>query len=239
MARRAPFLVVAIAGALAVSACGGAGGGRAAAKPTPYPTDDASLSRPLPKPVPDVVAFVNGQPIRVDQVLPLAKKELDGKTAEDIEKQKPLALRRALLRYVDRELLVQEALARGLSADTRKVDWAYDQLRREFPDEDRWEEHLRDQGTDPRRLRMELRQQQTVTALVDAELQKVTVGEEEARALYDSNPSAFGPAGPNGPPSYESVRDRAAAAVREGWRQATTDELLAGLRAKARIEILI
>ena len=171
--------------------------------------------------------------------MPLAKKELDGRTAEEIEKRKPLALRRALLRYVDRELLVQEAIARGIVADPRKLDWAYDQLRREYPDEEKWREHLSDQGLTPDRFRTELRQQMTATALVDTELLKVAVRDEEARAVYEANPSAFGAAGPQGPPPYEAVRDRAAALVREGWRQATTDELLATLRARARIEILI
>ncbi|MFN8092082.1 MAG: SurA N-terminal domain-containing protein [Vicinamibacteria bacterium] len=237
MSRHATRLTLAAVASL-LAACRGAGG-RAGAAPTPYPTDEASLSRPLPTPVPEVVAFVNGQPVRVEQVVPLAKKELDGRTAEEIEKRKPLALRRALLRYVDRELLVQEAIARGIVADPRKLDWAYDQLRREYPDEEKWREHLSDQGLTPDRFRTELRQQMTATALVDTELLKVAVRDEEARAVYEANPSAFGAAGPQGPPPYEAVRDRAAALVREGWRQATTDELLATLRARARIEILI
>ncbi len=237
MSRHATLLTLA-AGCACLAACRGAGG-RAAAAPTPYPTDEASLSRPLPTPVPEVVAFVNGQPVRVEQVVPLAKKELDGRRAEEIEKRKPLALRRALLRYVDRELLVQEAIARGVSADARKLEWAYDQIRGEYPDEERWREHLSADGLTPDRFRTELRLQMTVAALVDSELLKAAVGDEEARAVYEANPSAFGPAGPQGPPPYEAVRDRAAAVVREGRRQATTDELIAALRARARIEILI
>jgi peptidyl-prolyl cis-trans isomerase C len=238
MPRRSSLALVALAGGLAASSCVAGGGGRAAT-PSPYPTDEASLSRPLPSPLPDVIAFVNGQAIRVGQVLPMAKPELDGRTEEEIEKRKPLALRRALLKYVDRELLVQEAIARGISADARRLEWAYDQSRREYPDEAKWREHLRDQGMTPELFRTELRQQQTVNALVDAELREIPVGDEEARAVYERDPRALGPPGPDGPPPFESVRDRAAAAVREGWRQATTDDLVAKLRAKARIEILI
>lgn len=237
MSRHATRLTLAAVATL-LAACRVAGG-RAGAAPTPYPTDEASLSRPLPTPVPDVVAFVNGQPVRVEQVVPLAKKELDGRTAEEIEKRKPLALRRALLRYVDRELLVQEAIARGVSADARRLEWAYDQIRGEYPDEERWREHLSADGLTPDRFRTELRQQMTVAALVDSELLKAAVSDEEARAAYEANPSAFGPAGPQGRPPYEAVRDRAAAVVREGRRPATTAELIAALRARARIEILI
>jgi SurA-like N-terminal domain len=240
MARaRLSDVLAALASALVLaSGCSGRPG-PAAAAPSPYPTDEASLSRPLPRPFPEVVARVNGEAIRVDQVLPMAKKDLDNQTAEDIEKGKPAALRRALLRYVDRELLVQEALARGISADTRRVDWAYDQLRREHPDDADWARFLLQQGLDPQRFKTELRAQLTVAALVDAELLKTPVTDEEARALYQKNPQAFAVAGTSGPASFESARDAVAAAVREARRPATIDALVARLRAKGRVEILI
>lgn len=229
---------LAAAALLVAAGCSRAGGGAAAA-PTPYPTDEASLSRPLPRPLPDVIARVNGQPVRVEQVMPMVKKDLDQQTEEDMERLKPLVLRRALLKYCDRELLVQEALARGLSADTRRVDWAYDQARGEHPDDAEWAQFLKGQGLDPQRFRMELRVQQTVAALVDAELRKTPVTEEEARAAYSKDPSAFAPPGPDGPAPFESVKDAVTAAVRESRRPATAEALLARLRARARVEILI
>jgi hypothetical protein len=233
------FDVLAILASALVLSSGCSGRTGTAAAPSPYPTDEASLSRPLPKPMPAVIARVNGEAIHVDQVLPMAKKELDNQTAEDIEKQKPAALRRALLRYVDRELLVQEALARGLSADTRRVDWTYDQLRREHPDEVDWGRFLLQQGLDPQRFKTELRVQLTVAALVDAELLKTPVADEEARALYDKNPLAFAAAGASGPAPFEMAKEAVVAAVRESRRQATIDALLAQLRAKGHVEILI
>lgn len=230
-----------LAPALALVLAAGCSGhpGTAAAVPSPYPTDEASLSRPLPKPMPDVVARVNGEAIRLDQVLPMAKKDLDNQTAEDMEKHKPAALRRALLRYVERELLVQEALARGISADTRRVDWAYDQLRTEHPDDVEWASFLLNQGLDPQRFKTELRVQLTVAALVDAELLKTPVADEEAQALYAKNPQAFAVAGTSGPASFESAREAVVAAVRNGRRQATIDALVARLRAKGRVEIFL
>jgi hypothetical protein len=230
--------LAAVMALVALAGCSRPGGGAVAA-PTPYPTDEASLSRPLPKPFPDVVARVNGQPVRVEQVMPMAKKDLDLQTSEDMERLKPLVLRRALLRYCDRELLVQEALARGISADTRHVDWAYDQMRSEHPDEVEWAKFLLGQGLDPQRFKMELRIQQTVAALVDAELSKTPVTDEEARAAYLKDPSAFAPVGPKGPAPFESVKEAAVAAVRESRRPATIEALLARLRAKGRVEILI
>jgi hypothetical protein len=234
---RATVLAAAVVLAL-LTACS-RGPGRAAVAPSPYPTDDASLLRPLPSPLPDVIARVNGEPIRVEQVLPMAKKDLDERPAEEIAKRKPLALRRALLKYVDRELLVQEALARGVTADTRRVDWAYDQLRREHPDDAEWAAFLLKQGLDPQRFRTELRVQQTVAALVDDELDKTPVTDAEARTAYDRNPTLFSPVGPNGPAPFESVKDAVVAAVRETRRPATIEALLARLHATGRIEIFI
>ena len=128
------------------------------AKPSPSasasPTGDASsdLSRPLPSPVPDVVARVNGQPIRLAQLVPGAKIELKRPSVAGAEQRKAQAVRRALQQYVERELLLQEALARGVAADDRQVGWSYDQLRREYPDDGAWTKFLAGEGFDPQSL---------------------------------------------------------------------------------------
>jgi hypothetical protein len=158
--RAVPVLV-----ALALVSCS-----RPAASPggsaTPGP---AELARPLPSPVPDVVARVNGRSVRIHQILALAKAELDRMSVAERDGRKPEALRLALEKYVDRELLLQEALARGVEADSREVEWAFDQMRRERRDEEAWTEFLAGQGLDERALRGELRAQLTVEALLDAE----------------------------------------------------------------------
>ncbi len=175
--------------------------------PAAAPSSAADPGRPLPSPVPEVVARVNGQPIRIQQILPMAKAELDRVSVAERGRKTPEVLRHALQRYVDRELLVQEALARGVEADSRDVDWAYDQMRREHPDDKDWEEFLAGQGMDLRTFRTELRTRQTVAALLD---------QEEAR---------------------EAARGDAVASPRT--REELEAALLARLRAKARIELLL
>jgi hypothetical protein len=138
---------------------------------TASPSAAADLDRPLPSPVPDVVARVNGQPIHIRQILPIAKAELDKVSVADRDRMKPGVVRRALGKYVDRELLLQEALARGVQADAREVEWAYDQMRREHADEAAWTEFLAGQGMDPQSLRVELRAQHTVQSLLEQERQ--------------------------------------------------------------------
>jgi hypothetical protein len=139
----------------------------------------ADPDRPLPSPVPEVVARVNGQPVHLRQVLPLAKAEMDALPEAERAARRAAVLRRSVDRYVDRELLVQEALARGVSADAREVEWAYDQVRREHAEDAAWRDFLARQGLDPLSLREELRAQQTVAALLRQE-QAAAPGQDPA-----------------------------------------------------------
>jgi SurA N-terminal domain len=197
----APRALVATVLALAHAACSRPGG------PAPSPSAAAlDPGRPLPSPVPEVVARVNGQPIRLHQVLPLAKAELERVSVAERDRKMPEVLRRAVQQYVDRELLLQEALARGISAESREVDWAYDQMRREHAGEPAWNDFLVGQGMTPQSFRAELRSQHTVAALV----------EQELRAAGEVDPDE---------------RPRRLAEVQAA--------LLARLRAKARVELLL
>lgn len=155
----------------------------ASAAPSASPASSAAadLSRPLPSPLPDVAARVNGHAILLVQLLPQAKAELRRPSTLDGEPARAQALRRALQLYVERELLVQEALARGVEADDRQVAWAYDQLRREYADDAAWASHLAEDGTDAQTLRVELRVQRTITALLEREAAARGVTPEEAR----------------------------------------------------------
>jgi hypothetical protein len=182
---------------------------------------------------------VNGEPIRIGQILPIAKSEFEKVPVPDRDRMKPEVLRRALQQYVDRELLLQEALARGLQADTREVDWVYDQMRREHGDDKAWAEFLAGRGMDAQTLKAELRAQHTVAALVEQEVRQLPVTDAAARAAFEADPKAFARDEKGTPPSFEAVRADVEAAVRRGQRQAVYDGLLGRLRAKARIELLL
>lgn len=146
---------------------------------------------PLPSPLPDIVARVNGQVVRMQQVLGLAKKALQD--SKDREKDTPGAVRQAMHQYIVRELLFQEAMARGVAADTKQVEAAYDQVRAGFKDEKRFEESLADQGLDTRSYKEELRVQETVNALLAKVGAGITVSDAEATAFFEANSRAFDP----------------------------------------------
>jgi hypothetical protein len=151
-------------------------GGCAAPDPGPEPTAAPSSAaasldpnRPLPSPLPEIAARVNGEPIPLHRILPMARNELRAMPEDEQEQRRPEAVRRALEQYVDRELLFQEAISRNVVVDQRAVDWAYDRARSTVPDEDEWVRSLAEQGMDENSFRTELRVQQTVAALLEQE----------------------------------------------------------------------
>lgn len=211
---------------------------RAEAPPV-TPTPVADLARPLPSPVPAVVARVNGRPIRIEQILPLARAALARLPAQERTKKTAETLRRSLDVYVERELLLQEALARGIDADTREVDWAYDQARRGHPEDGEWASHLAKEGMTPQSFRAELRIQRTVAALLLKEVLTAPIDAQEVRAAYDANPLAFAPTGAPSAPPFEDVRGEVEKALRQARQGPIASALVARLRAKARIELLL
>ncbi len=217
---------------LLVAACSGA----------PRPPETASsgepqdLSRPLPLPLPDVVARVNSQEIRIHQILPLAKASLDRVSVSEREKRKPEAVRQALEDYINSELLLQEAIARGIVPDTRDVEWHFDQIRGQYPAEEDWLEFLSGQGMDAQSLKAEVRAQAMVALLTAKEIETWPVPEDQARAAYAANPRGFGPAGVEQAPSFEAVRAEVEQAVRRMNAVEIQAALLARLKARATIE---
>jgi hypothetical protein len=133
--------------------------------PSPSPSATAlpstpSADAPLPTPLPEVVARLDGEPIYLIQIVPMTRAKLD--RVIDPDKMKPALMRAALREYIDRELLLKEALARGVQADTRAVQRLYDEARADSPDEAKWKEDLFQKGFDPQSFRNEIRVTQTV-----------------------------------------------------------------------------
>jgi peptidyl-prolyl cis-trans isomerase C len=120
----------------------------------------------------------------------MVKVELDA--APDREKARPTAMRAAMERYITRELMYQEAEARGLRPDDAAVEQAYNQARLRHPRDDDWAETLQAQGFDPMTFRTELRIQATLALLGEEEARTVPpVTEEDAQAYYDAHREEF------------------------------------------------
>jgi hypothetical protein len=223
----------------ALVACSGPESAPVSAVSPPPSATPEDLTRPLPDPLPDVVARVNGETISLAQVVPLARAELREVLPPQREAETPRVLRLALQRYIDQELLLQEALSRGVEADTRTVEREYDQSRQEYPDDEEWAEFLGRLGFDPQSFKAALRIRHTVAALIEQEVEIGPIGDDEARDLYEASPAAFAPPGAAVPLPFEAVREEARERVRRQKQDDLATEFVGELRARAEIETFI
>ena len=186
--------------------------------------------------MPDILGRVNGRPIVARQIVPLARKLMD--LSKDPDAAKPGAVRQALRDYIDRELLFQEALVRGVKADDGAVRLLYDQARVNHPDDQEWEAYLHRLGFDPQGYKDEIRVQATVKALLASVADALKVTDAEARARYDAAPAAYPP--PEGKDAgFDSVKEQVKATLLEDKRAHLVGDLVRTLRARARIETYI
>lgn len=145
-----------------------------APRPSPSPSASArspaatGAESPLPDPLPEIVARLDGEPIYLRDIVPLARGKLN-KVPVNTDHYKPRILREALAQYIDRELLLREALAQGVQADTKMVQQIYDAARADFPDEEQWKANLYWRGFDPKGFKAELRAQQTIDVFLARE----------------------------------------------------------------------
>lgn len=157
--------------------------------PAAQATPDASPIQidnktPLPDPLPMVAARVNTRSIPTSQVVVVAEEQLRSGALKD----KVFAYRQALNQLVIRELLLEEAVRRGLAAADAAVERAYNEARVAYKDDAEWKDALKKQGFTLEAFREELRAKQTVSRLLSQEAQKMAEpGEAELRELYEKN----------------------------------------------------
>jgi hypothetical protein len=223
---------------LLASAWGCAGSGP---QPTPAPaaTSEAEKMRPLPSPLPMVAGRVNGQDIPIRNVAIMVEESIElGKVSES---RRNALYREALEQLIKREVLLQEAQARGIKADDLKVQAAYDRMRGQHPDDDEWRGFLKARSLNDDLLRAEMRVRHTVQALLEAEARKntFTATVEEVRALYDAtDASKFHPEGatPAPKPPFEAVSEALREEVLRQKHAAAAETFVDSLTARAKIE---
>jgi peptidyl-prolyl cis-trans isomerase C len=142
--------------------------------------------------LPEVVARVNGRPIPRHLLRLLAESRIKEQPA--LAEQKAQVYRAALGDVIEREVLFQEALSRGIAADEKQVTRDYDEHRVQYRDEYSWRQFLYNQGFTPQTYRKELGVRsaiQVMLTLENASIPPEAVSEMEARAFYDENPKQF------------------------------------------------
>jgi hypothetical protein len=219
--------------------CFACAGGPPSPTPAPEAVTEAQKLRPLPSPLPLVAARVNGQEISIRNVAIRVHESIElGKVDQA---RRNALFREALDEEIRRELLFQEAQARGVTAETKAVQQAYDQLRGHYPNDEEWKAFLKSRSLDDDLYRVELRIRFTAEAMLAAESaeHQVSVTEDEVRALYDRTPAAAfleKGASPQPKPPYESVSDFLRQEVLSQKHAEASKRFVDGLMAKAKIE---
>jgi hypothetical protein len=228
-------VIVALAGML--GACSrGPGNAPVQPSPTALPPGvvDVDSPRPLPSPIPAIVAKVNGEPVYSGGVHSLARNALAG--APDAGARRPRVYRQALNQMIIRELLFQESQRRKITVSSKEIDAAYDGYRLKYRDEAAWKKMLGEVGMDEDSFRADLRVQHFVDALVRSEAEKAaaSITEAELRSAFDSIPVANEAAGSR--PNFDEMKPQIQERLVRQRAQEALQALVNSLRAKAKIE---
>ncbi len=154
----------------------------------------AACARRGPPPLdPGVVALVNGEPIPVaefERELALAYEVPEGATAPAPDQL--VALKQTVLReLVDRQLLLQDAKAKGISIPPEAVRTAVTQLKAEYQD-GRFQDALAQGRLTEPEFEQKTAARLTVEKLVDEVVyQRVAVTEEELQGYLDAHAAEF------------------------------------------------
>jgi peptidyl-prolyl cis-trans isomerase C len=195
------FVMLIIAAVAAVPACNKdkATGqpSAAAATATPAPAPGAApgapgAAKPVPATLPDVVARVNGELVKKDE-LQLAISNIESRAGSAVPPdQRDTVYRQILDRLVGYRLLVQETRTRKIAAPPWDVDKRLSEIKGKFPSEQAFKDMMTQRGMTEDRLRQDTSETIAVNAMLEKEYESlVAATDTEVRAFYDGNKPRF------------------------------------------------
>ena len=152
----------------------------------------APEAKPVPPQLPDVVARVNGEDVKKSE-LDMAVKSLEDRARTPVPaEQRDTVYRQVLDRIIGFHLLVQEAKARKVVAPPWEVDGQVEQIKKQFPSEDAFQQMLQSRGVTLDQLRADTAQTIAVNVMLKSELEpKITISEADSKTFYDQNKARF------------------------------------------------
>lgn len=148
-------------------------------------------AKPVPAQLPDVLAKVNGQPVRkTDFDMMIRDMELgQGPIPAD---RRDEVIRGTLDRLITFTVLSQEAKNRKLTATDAEVEDRLKQMQSQFPNEEAFKKALGERSMTLDRLRADTRDNLLISKMVDAEVSTTPgASDAEAKEFYDKNPDKF------------------------------------------------
>lgn len=144
-----------------------------------------------PDQMPAVVAKVNGQEIKKEELLRnVQEAQMQLAQSGRLPQGAPPAsfYRDVLNGMIARSLFLQEAKAQGIQADAKEVDQKVAELKSRFPTPEAFQQALASQGLTEQVLRTQAQTQLTVEKYVQSRVfDKVSVTDQQAKTFYDQN----------------------------------------------------
>ena len=179
----------------AATPAGTPGAATSAAAPapgTPGVPGTAPAAKPVPAQLPDVVAQVNGEPVKKAE-LEMAVKTLEDRARSAVPpEQRDVVYRQVLDRVIGFKLLVQEVKTRKLVAPPWEVDAQLAEIKKQFQSDEQFQQMLKGRGLTYEQLRAETADAAAVNKMLQAEIDpKITVTEADIKKFYDENKPRF------------------------------------------------
>ena len=146
----------------------------------------------MPAQLPEVLARVNGQPVRKADFDRLIKNmELSAGQPVPAERRDEI-LRKALDQLVTYAVLSQETKARNISVSDADVDGNLKQMQSQFPSEQEFKKALAARGMSIEQLKTDAHIDMSITKMMDAEVAtQPPPSDAQVREFYDKNPDRF------------------------------------------------
>lgn len=170
----------------------GTGASEGAAPSAGAPLRPSEPAAPVPAQLPEVVAYVNGEPITGNDV-ERGITELEARAGQPVPPgQRNQVVRDVLNQLIGYRLLLQETQERRTSVPEADVDARVAALRAQYPSEEAFAETLQLQEMTLEMLRTDARRSLQVDALLESEIgTSPPVTPEEITEFYEQNPADF------------------------------------------------
>ncbi|MDP9119934.1 MAG: peptidylprolyl isomerase [Acidobacteriota bacterium] len=166
----------------------GSGAAAPAVRPGTVPTPAAEPPLP-PEKLPAVVAKINGQDVKKDDLLKAAQ-QMQGSLSQmgQPEPMNAAFYRQVLDAIIARTLIEQAAKSEGVAVTDAEVKAQVDQLKARFPTPDAFKQALEKQKTSEAELLLEARKMFVVQKFIETKITPgITVTDQAAKAFYDQN----------------------------------------------------
>ena len=167
------------------------GSGTAPAAPG-QPETPAAPPKPVPQQLPEVLARVNGEPVKKEDFDRMVR-TIEARAGKPIPpERRDEILRGALDQLITYTLLSQESRRRGVKVEPAEIEQKMGQLKSQFPNQEAFDKALKDRGMTAESLRKDALVDLSVTKLMDAEVATIPgPSDADAKDFYDKNQDKF------------------------------------------------